>query len=72
MTERARMAAEIGTASDHLAMKVAVKVTAANARAFHANATRSRISIPTIAARTSTTTARQNFQSMQSPECQTP
>jgi hypothetical protein len=33
MTERARMASEIGTASDHLAMKVAVKVTAANARA---------------------------------------
>ena len=71
MTERARMAAEIGTASDHLAMKVAVKVTAANARAFHANATRSQLQFPLLPPEPAPT-ARQNFQSMQSPECQTP
>jgi hypothetical protein len=41
------------------------------ARAFHANATRSRLQFPLLPPEPAPT-ARQNFQSMQSPECQTP
>ena len=41
------------------------------ARAFHANATRSRLQFPLLPPEPAPT-ARQNFQSTQSPECQTP